>query len=49
MAAEPTIEEMYMARTQQLRQATDEIAGLRQGLEKLKAIIAELERLPQKS
>ena len=35
---EPTLEEMYTARMQQLRQATEEIAGLRQGLEKLKAI-----------
>lgn len=46
---EPTIEEMYMARMQQLKRAGEEIAELRQGLAKMKNIIAELERLPQKS
>lgn len=46
---EPTMEERYIARTQQLRRASEEIAALRQGLAKMKDIIAELERLPQKS
>lgn len=46
-ATEPTMEERYMARTQQLRDVVEENQALRQGLEKIKAIVAELENLPQ--